>query len=126
MIREIIAALLVIVGTVFLLLACVGVIRMPDLYLRMSATSKAGTLGSVLVLLGLAVYFNNFSIGARAFATIAFLFLTAPVAAHMIGRAAYMSGVPLWDGTVQDDLRGHYDLQDRELDSPDQVVEPSA
>lgn len=125
MIRELIAAALVIVGTIFLLLACVGVVRMPDLYLRMSATSKAATLGSVLVLLGLAVYFNTFTISARALATIGFLFLTAPVAAHMIGRAAYMSGVPLWDGTVQDDLRGHYDLRDHELDSPEQIAESS-
>jgi multicomponent Na+:H+ antiporter subunit G len=83
----------------------------------MSATSKAATLGAGLVLLATAVFFNEFSITARVTATIVFLLLTAPVAAHMIGRAAYFDGVPLWKGTVLDELRGHYRLVDHQLDA---------
>jgi multicomponent Na+:H+ antiporter subunit G len=52
---------------------------------------------------------NDFGVAVRAVLTIAFFFLTAPVAAHMIGRAAYFIGVPLWQGTIVDELSGHYD-----------------
>ena len=108
MLREILVAVLMFGGAFFMFLAGLGMLRMPDLFLRMSSTSKAGTLGSGLILLGAAIHFDNFSIYTRAVAIIVFLMLTAPVAAHMIGRAAYFDGVPLWKGTVQDDLRGHY------------------
>jgi len=108
MLREILVMVLMISGALFMFLAGVGLLRMPDLFLRMSSTSKAGTLGAGLILLGAAIHFDNFGIYTRAIAIIVFLMLTAPVAAHMIGRAAYFDGVPLWKGTVQDDLRGHY------------------
>jgi multicomponent Na+:H+ antiporter subunit G len=96
------------VGAFFMFVAAVGLARMPDLFLRMSATSKSATLGAVCMLLAAAVHFNDVGITTRAVATIVFLFLTAPVAAHRIGRAAYFKNVPLWDGTVVDELRGRY------------------
>lgn len=108
MLYEILALGLMLVGAFFMFLAGLGLLRMPDLFLRMSSTTKAGTLGVGLILLGAAIYYDNFSVYTRALATIGFLLLTAPVAAHMIGRAAYFDGVPLWEGTVQDDLRSHY------------------
>lgn len=106
--REILVFSFMLIGAFFMFLAGVGILRMPDLFLRMSSTAKAGTLGAGLTLLGAALYFNEFSIYTRAVAIIVFLFLTAPVAAHMISRAAYFDGIPLWKGTVQDDLHGHY------------------
>lgn len=115
MLREILVTLLIATGAVFMLLAGVGILRMPDLFLRISATSKAGTLGAGLILLGAAFYFDELSIYTRALATICFLILTAPVAAHMIGRAAYFDGVPLWKGTILDDLAGHYKRSDHSL-----------
>ena len=107
--RDVISLSLMLAGAFFMFVAAVGVARMPDLFLRMSATSKSATLGAACVLLAAAVHFDDFGITTRAVATIAFLFLTAPVAAHRIGRAAYFLGVPLWPGTIRDDLRGHYD-----------------
>jgi multicomponent Na+:H+ antiporter subunit G len=109
--RDIISLILMLIGAFFMFVAAVGVARMPDLFLRMSATSKSATLGVVFVLLAAAVHFNDFGITTRAVATIAFLFLTAPVAAHRIGRAAYFKSVPLWEGTVVDELRGRYDAK---------------
>ena len=106
--REIVVAVLMLMGAFFMFLAGVGILRMPDLFLRMSATAKAGTLGAGLLVVGAALTFNDFAIFTRALAIIAFLLLTAPVAAHLIGRAAYFDGVPLWPGTVRDDLHGHY------------------
>jgi multicomponent Na+:H+ antiporter subunit G len=108
MLREFLVIGLVMIGAFFMFLAGLGLLRMPDLFLRMSSTTKAGTLGAGLILLGAAIHFDTFDVSTRAFATIGFLLLTAPVAAHMIGRAAYFDGVPLWAGTVQDDLRSHY------------------
>jgi len=115
--REIVSAVLVLIGALFMFLAGVGIVRMPDLYTRMSATTKVATLGVGSTLLAVAVYFNELGITSRALATIAFVLLTAPVAAHMIGRAAYFTGVPLWEGTVLDELRGHYNLHTHELES---------
>lgn len=106
-----ISLVLLVIGAFFMFVAAVGVVRMPDLFLRMSATSKSATLGAGCVMLAMAVNFNEFGITTRAVATIAFLFLTAPVAAHRIARAAYFLGVPLWQGTVRDELRCHYDEQ---------------
>lgn len=101
---EFVAALLVVAGGLFALAAAVGVLRLPDVLIRMHASTKAGTLGSGLILVAVAVYFGETGIVARAIAAIVFLMLTAPVAAHMIGRAAYRTGVPLWKGMVIDEL----------------------
>ena len=117
MLREIIVMVLMLGGALFMALAGLGLLRMPDLFLRMSSTAKAGTLGAGLLLLGAAIHFDNFAISTRAVAIIVFLLLTAPVAAHMIGRAAYFDGVPLWKGTVQDDLHGHYRLSTHSLET---------
>lgn len=109
MIREIISVSLMVIGAAFMLLSAVGVIRFPDLYLRMSASTKSSTLGVASMLLATAIYFNDLGIAARAGAGIIFLLLTAPVAAHMMGRAAYFYGVPLWQGTLCDELKGQYE-----------------
>jgi len=104
MIGELVTAALVVAGGLFALAAAVGIVRLPDVLLRMHASTKAGTLGCGLILLAVAVHFGETSIVARAVAALVFLLLTAPVGAHMIGRAAYRSGVPLWRGTVIDEM----------------------
>jgi multicomponent Na+:H+ antiporter subunit G len=101
--------LLLSVGTFLLLVAGIGVVRLPDTFLRMSASSKASSLGAGCILVAVATSAAEFGVTVRALAGLVFLVMTVPVAAHMIGRAAYLSGVPLWKGTVQDDLRGKYD-----------------
>ena len=101
-----IAAVLLVLGGVFMLLAAVGLLRLPDLFLRLSATSKASTLGAALCLLGAGVHFGGLDVLARLTVTVAFLFLTAPVAAHMIGRAGYHRGCRLWEGTATNQAEG--------------------
>ncbi len=115
MLREWIVAIVMLLGALFMLIASIGLLRMPDLFLRMSATSKAATLGAGLVMAAAALYFSEAGITTRVLVVIVFLLLTVPVAAHMIGRAAYFDGVPLWSGTVVDDLRGHYRTSDHQL-----------
>lgn len=106
---QIIGTILMLFGVFLILIAGIGLLRMPDLYLRMSAATKASTLGLGLILLGTVAYFGELGIASRAIATIIFVLLTAPVSAHMIGRAAYTNGVPLWEGTKLDELQGRYD-----------------
>ena len=106
-------AFLLCAGTVFLLLAGVGVLRMPDLYCRMSATTKAATLGVGCILLAATFQFGDMRVATRAIATIAFLLLTVPVGAHMIGRAAFLAQVPLWGPTVCDELSKEYQANPR-------------
>ncbi len=104
MVGDLLVAVLVVLGGVFAAGAALGVLRMPDVYIRMHASTKAGTLGVGLTLLGLAVHFGELGVVTRALAAILFFLITAPVAAHMIGRAAYRIGTPLWIGSVIDEF----------------------
>ena len=103
-------------GAAFILLAAIGILRMPDLYLRISVTTKAATLGTGLILTAVALYFGEAGISTRIVAIILFTLLTAPVAAHLIGKASYFTGVPIWDKSVVDDLKGRYR---RDAEGPD-------
>lgn len=84
---DIIVAILALSGGAFVLIAAIGIVRLPDLLTRMHASTKAGTLGSLLVLAGLAVFIGSATVISKVVATVLFLLLTAPIAAHMIGRA---------------------------------------
>ena len=100
-----IANLLLLLGSLFVLVAALGVLRLPDLLMRMHAATKAGTLGAGLLLVAVAVAAPETSVMARALATFVFLLLTAPIAAHLIARAAYHTGeATLWDRTCVDEL----------------------
>ncbi len=108
---------LIIAGALFMLLAALGLLRLPDLLTRMHATTKAAALGVILIMLAAAMDFGEPSIVARAVAIIVFILMTAPVAAHVIGRAGYFVGSKLWSGTVKDELRPNYDPLTHELKS---------
>jgi len=99
-----VTSILMILGAAFILLASIGIVRMPDLYTRLQTASKAPTLGCSLILCGMATHFQTVEVVTIAIVTAAFIVLTAPVAGHMIARAAYFVGVPLWSGTVIDEL----------------------
>jgi len=103
--NELTSNALMLIGATFLLLAAIGVVRMPDLLTRMQAATKASTLGIACTMLAAAVHFAELSVTTRALAVVAFFFLTAPVTAHLIARASYFVGTPLWSGTEIDELR---------------------
>jgi len=108
-----------ILGTFFSFIAAIGLVRFPDLYMRMGAATKAGTLGAGFNLLAVAAYFNDFEITTKVIAAIAFFILTAPVGAHMLGRAGYIIGVKMWPGTLRDDLKGKYQKENLGIKSQD-------
>lgn len=103
----VISGVLLVIGGAFALVACIGLVRFPDLYTRIHAASKAGTLGSGLILLALAVESAQFDVVTRALAGVVFLLLTAPVSAHLLARAAYVVGVRPWAQTRLDELAEH-------------------
>lgn len=109
MIADIVEGALLMVGCVFMLLATVGILRMPDLFTRLQVTSKASMLGMTCVLSAAAVHFGEPAVTTRAIVIIAFIVLTVPVATHMLARAGYTTNVPLTPETVVNELAGHYD-----------------
>ena len=117
-VREVVTVALMVVGAVLSLLAALGVVRMPDVYSRMQSATKASTLGVGCTMLAVAIDFAELAITIRVVLIVAFVFLTAPISAHMIGRAAYYVGVPLWEGTTLDELRGHDGRQGNTSENP--------
>ena len=101
--KEAVVAVFMVTGGLFMLMAGLGVLRFPDLYTRISAATKASTLGAGFSLIALAVHFSDESVTSRALATIGFVVITSPVSAHLISRAAYLVGIPLWKKSVADE-----------------------
>jgi multicomponent Na+:H+ antiporter subunit G len=108
---EILLCVLLVAGALFIFIAAVGMLRLPDLFMRLTCNAKSATLGLGLLLVGLALYFAEIGITSRALATVCFLLLTTPVASHRIARVAYLEGIELWEGTFLDELRGRYDAE---------------
>lgn len=95
--------ILVIAGAVLMVLAALGVVRLPDVMARLQAGTKAASLGLALLFGGTALLHPTVSSVVKLALAMLFVFVTAPVAGHVIGRAAYRAGVPLWGGTFVDD-----------------------
>ena len=102
---DILTAVLWLLGSVFALLAALGLLRMPDVFTRMQASTKASTLGLGCLLLGAALQLGDLASWIRAGSIGAFILLTTSVSAHVIARASYLAEVPLWEGTVVDERR---------------------
>jgi len=95
---------LVVAGTFFMLVAAVGLNRMPDVYLRMHGAAKSTTLGITAILMAVGLHFGTSAAYTRAVLVVLFFFLTTPVGTHVLARAAYLTGVPRWPGTVPDEM----------------------
>jgi len=94
--------ILIVVGILFDLFGCIGLVRLPDVYNRLQAATKCVTLGTCMILIGLLFIMGIGSGGIRALLCAIFILLTSPVAAHALARAAHRSGIKLWEGSVVD------------------------
>lgn len=105
-IANILIVFLISTGVIFSLVTALGLVRFPDVYTRIHAASKSATLGVMSILLGVFLHFLMIEgiFSPQLIIALIFLFITSPVAGHMIGRASYMTGIPVADETVQDDL----------------------
>lgn len=103
-------------GALLIFVAAMGAWRFRDFYMRMHAASKASSLGVGLMMLSVAIVEMDPVVWFKAVCGIVFLFLTAPVAAHLLGRAAYIHKVPLWEESVTDEMAGKYAADHSRLD----------
>ena len=97
-----ILCVILLLGGAFCLIAALGVVRMPDVYVRMHASTKAGTLGVGLIGMATAGLVAESGFVVKAFVVVAFLIITAPVGAHLLCRAAFKANTPFWKGTTED------------------------
>ncbi len=100
-----ISLILIIIGVVFDLFGCIGLIRLPDVYNRLQSATKSVTLGTCSILFGLFIKFGFSAIGIKALIAIPILFFASTVAAHALIRGSYKFGIKLWDKTVIDDYK---------------------
>lgn len=103
---DVIAGSLIILGGAFAIIGGLGLLRMPDVLIRMHASTKIGTLSTGLILVGCAIVYASPDVIIRAIAIMLFILLTAPIGAHMMGRSVLSTGVPLWKGeNIPDDTQ---------------------
>ena len=99
---EIIGCILIIIGILFDIFGCIGLVRFPDVYNRLQASTKCVTLGTILLLVGVGVRSGLGATSAKAIICAVFILITSPTAAHAIAKGAYASGVKLWKNSVVD------------------------
>ena len=106
-VSEVIVAVFILIGTFFSFLSAIGLIRLPDVYTRSHAASKSTTLGVLCTLFGTFLYFlvSDSYISIRLILGIFFVFLTAPVSAHMICSFRLSFKCKISRDSVQDDLK---------------------
>jgi multicomponent Na+:H+ antiporter subunit G len=100
--NNIIGSILIIIGVIFNIFGCIGLVRFPDVYNRLQAATKCVTLGTILLLVGVAVASWSGPTSAKALICALFILITSPTAAHAIAKGSYASGVKLWEKSVVD------------------------
>jgi multicomponent Na+:H+ antiporter subunit G len=117
MITDVIVSILLLSGVALAILAALGLQQFPDVFARMHAATKPATLGLLLIAAGTSIHLADPAAVATLFLVVVLQFITAPVAAHMIGRAAYRAGTELAADTAVDELAG-VDVADRRPEPP--------
>lgn len=112
MITEIIILIFIFSGVFLMFIASLGLFKMPDLYTRMSAVTKAVTFKVGLILLSTMIYFNSFPVNLKAILIIFLLLLTTPVSSHLLGKEAHERKAPLWKKTITDELEKRKNKKD--------------
>ena len=101
--RELTGFIILTIGVLFDLFGCIGLIRLPDVYNRLQASTKCVTLGTCLILVSVMIFVGG-AATAKAFLTGIFILIASPTAAHALSRASHKAGISLWEGSVCDKL----------------------
>ena len=101
--REFTGFIILTIGVLFDLFGCIGLIRLPDVYNRLQASTKCVTLGTCMILLSVMILVGG-AAAAKAFLTGIFILIASPTAAHALSRASHKAGISLWEGSVCDKL----------------------
>jgi len=99
---DVIGYMLIIIGVLFDIFGCIGLVRFPDVYNRLQAATKCVTLGTILLLVGVGIAGGVGPTASRAVLCAVFVLITSPTAAHAIAKGSYASKVPLWENSVAD------------------------
>lgn len=97
-----VGAAIIVIGVLFDIFGCIGLVRLPDIYNRLQAATKCVTLGTCLILAGSAVMAGSTATVLKCVLCLVFLVITSPTAAHALARGAHVSGVKLWERSVID------------------------
>jgi len=100
--NDIVGYILITLGVLFNVFGCIGLVRFPDVYNRLQASTKCVTLGTILMLAGVGIAAGHGATLAKAMVCAVFILITSPTGAHAIARGAYAAGVPLWEQSVVD------------------------
>lgn len=111
---EWIISILLMTGSLFMLVAAIGVVKLPDVYMRMHAITKAASLGAILMLAAVFIRYPQWVVGIEALMVVLFVIFTSPIGAHMIASVSHRMKVPIGDGYVMDELQDEADRQSRE------------
>jgi multicomponent Na+:H+ antiporter subunit G len=109
MIIEWITAILILAGSFFMLVAAIGILRLQDIYLRMHAATKAPSLGAFLLIAGVMLYFRTTWLFIEGFLIILFIFMTAPVGAHVLAQVAHLMKSEKYKKTQIDELEDRHE-----------------
>ena len=99
---DIIGYILITIGILFDIFGCIGLVRLPDVYNRLQASTKCVTLGTILLLVGIAVIQGPTGVSAKAIICAVFILITSPTAAHAIAKGSHAAGIKLWKDSVVD------------------------
>lgn len=113
MINDLVSGGLILIGSLFILISSIGMLRLPDFYTRNSASTKAVVLGVLLILLGVGLHYNEIMVFIEIFGILFFIFLISPLAAHIVSRAAVITKVAFWDRTDLRELE-QYEVEEEE------------
>lgn len=106
---EWVVALLLIFGSLFMLVAAIGVVKLPDVYMRMHAITKAASLGAILMLAAVFIWHPQWIVGIEALMVVLFVIFTAPIGSHMLARVSHYMKVPTGEGYVTDEMKDEKD-----------------
>jgi multicomponent Na+:H+ antiporter subunit G len=102
---EWVSALLLIFGSLFMLVAAIGVVKLPDVYMRMHAITKAASLGAILMLTAVFIWHPQWIVGVEALMVILFVIFTAPIGTHMLAKVSHKMDVPIGEGYIMDEMK---------------------
>lgn len=101
---DVLAVIFLGAGLFFMLVAAIGVVRLPDVYHRLHAASKASTLGLLGLLLGAIFHIGTLDVLTKAGIILLFAFIATPIGSHILAKASHRARDPLWKGTLDDEL----------------------
>ncbi len=108
--------ILIAVGILFDIFGCIGLVRFPDVYNRLQASTKCVTLGTIMLLVGVALLAGMGPTASRAIVVAVFILITSPTAAHAIAKGSYASGIKLWENSVVD--KYGQDIANKKISQP--------